>query len=202
MTLPDKARLETLIAPGVALYDVSHLLPKGRHRRATKRPQGAKIRVALCHHSGALGMPGFEGLRRAVAFMTQQRDFPESGYHFWFARDPLLDAERRPVLLRALPDPARGWHSGARANDEGVGLAFQGNTSQLPLSPFQIELLEAAIPWLAEHYGWSWEQIRSWLGWHSIADRWGGRKKVACPGHDAERWLRSYLDRATAPLAA
>jgi hypothetical protein len=106
--LPDKARLDEVVAPGIALYDVAHLLPKGTHRRSTTRPRGAVIRVALCHHSGALGMPGFEGLRRSVDFMTRHRDFPESGYHFWFPRDTVRDHEDRRVAFRALPDPARG----------------------------------------------------------------------------------------------
>lgn len=194
--IPPGAKLEAVIAPGVALYDVSHLLPRGKHRRATRRPKGQRIDAAFVHHSGALGMPGFEGLRRAVLFMTQQRDFPASGYHGWIPRDPVRDAEGRLVLFRAVPDDVRAWHSGARANDRGVGFSIQGNTSKLPLSPSQVEILEALIPWLAEHYGWTWADIRSWLGWHSIADRWGGRRKAACPGRDAERWLRGYVERA------
>lgn len=198
--LPTKARLEAVVAPGVALYDVSALLPKGRHRRATRRPAGQRIDAAFIHHSGALGMPGFEGLRRAVLFMTQQRDFPESGYHGWIPRDPVRDPEGRLVLLRALPDESRGWHTGAKANDRGTGWSLQGNTSKLALSPSQVEVLEALIPWLAEHHGWTWADIRSWLGWHSAAARWGGRPKPACPGRDAERWLRAYVDRATVPV--
>lgn len=199
--LPAAARFDELIAPGLALYDVSHILPKGRHRRATTRPKGVEIDAAFIHHSGALGLPGFEGLRRSVDFMTRHRDFPFSGYHGWGPRDPVRDPEGRLVAFRAAPDPVRAWHSGARANDRGLGWAFQGNTSKLPLSPSQVEILEGLIPWLSEKHGWPMEDIAKWLGWHSIADRWGGRKKSACPGRDAERWLRAYVARATSLVA-
>ena len=194
--LPDEARFDELIAPGLALYDVSHLLPRGKHRRATKRPKGQRIDAAFVHHSGALGMGGFEGLRRSVDFMVRQRDFPESGYHGWIPRDPVRDAEARLVLFRALHDSARGWHTGGKANDRGTGWSLQGNTSKLPLSPSQVEILEGLIPWLCEHYGWTWADIRSWLGWHSIGARWGGRPKPACPGRSAEAYLTEYIARA------
>lgn len=195
--LPAEARFDELIAPGIALYDVSHLLPKGTHRRATTRPKGVKIDAAFVHHSGALGLPGFEGLRRSVEFMVRRRDFPCSGYHGWAGRDPVRDPDGRLVVFRAVPDPVRAWHSGARANDRGLGFALQGNTSRLPLSPSQVEILEGLIPWLSEKHGWPTEDIAKWLGWHSIADRWGGRKKAACPGRDAERWLRAMVAQTT-----
>lgn len=199
--LPTGARLEAELAEGVVLWDVSALMPRGRHQRQTRRPASTRLACALVHHSGSLGLPGVEGAHRSALFTTQHRDFPGPGYHFWLPRDPVRDELGRLVCLRLVPDVTRAWHSGGRANDRGLGIALQGNTSKLPVSPSQQELLEALLPWLAERHGWDWTAIRSWLGWHSDAARLGGRPKAACPGLDAERWLRGYLARATAAAA-
>lgn len=199
--LPAGARVETQLAEGVVLWDVSALMPVGRHQRQTRRPPASRLTVALVHHSGALGMPGIEGARRSAAYVVRERDFPGPGYHFWLPFEELRDENGRLVLLRMVPDDVRAWHSGARANDAGIGVALQGNTSRLPVSHAQEQALQAIIPWLAERHGWAWDDIRAWLGRHRTAARWGGRPKATCPGRDAERWLDAYIERATARAA-
>lgn len=192
-SLPSGARFEAEIAGGIALWDVSHLLPRGRQTWKTKRAPGSVISVALVHHSGALGAPGFQGALNSVRFMVSQRSFPMSGYHYWSSYAPIIDPEGRLVWLRLAADEKRAWHSGRRANDIGVGWALQGNTTRMPISPSQVELLEAGIPWLMERHKTT---PAEGLGWHSIADRFGGRPKKACPGAGGERYLRDYVKRA------
>ena len=193
----DASTLEAVMAPGVALHNVADRLPRGRHRRKTRRPPGQAIDAVFLHHSGALGRDGVRGAVDSARYVIKNRGFPCAPYHFWAPRTELRDAKNRLVLLRLVPNETRSWHTGGRANDRGVGIALQGNTSKLPVSWAQVELLEAFYPWISEELGLPWSHIESWLGWHSIARRWGARKsKPACPGVDGERWVRGYLGRA------
>lgn len=82
--------------------------------------------------------------------------------------------------LRLVPDSERTWSQGAKANDHGVSLALQENTSRV--SPFQVELLQAVLPWASERYGWPWGSIEDWFSTHSRAGRYGGRAKPSAPG--------------------
>lgn len=198
----DALRHEDRIAGGIALYDASHLMPRGRHRRKTRRPRGQRIDAVFVHHSGALGRPGLAGAMASARFVVERRGFPGPGYHLWLPREPLLDDAGRLVVLRLVPDATRAWHTGARANDRGIGVCLQGHTGRRPISPSQVELLEGLLPWASEHYGLPWAELPSWLGWHAIGHRWGGRRKPACPGRSTETWLRGYLDRASPAVAA
>lgn len=90
------------------------------------------------------------------------------------------------MVLRLAADEIRAWHSGGRANDRGLGIALQGNTTRQPMSFFQTECLEALLPWIAEQHGMDWP---AGLGWHAIAHRYGGRGKPMCPGTSAESFL-------------
>lgn len=199
---PENAVVEAHVAEGVALWDVSRLMPRGPHQRATKRPAGFVLPLRLfLHNSGALGMPGIEGARRATDFVVRHRGFPGAPYHFWAPYHPLRDEDGRLVLLRLAGDHVRTWSQGAKANDLGASFAFQGNTSKLALSPSQVQLAEAFAPWASERYALPWPSIDEWLSTHSRAGSWGGRSKSTCPGLDAERWLRGYLARATAAAA-
>ena len=209
--LPALARYVEEIAGGVALYDVSPLVPKGKGGRGSRAypgpaRSGVPIDRFFVHHSGALGRSGFEGAWLAVDFMTRPkppfgtgRGFPMSGYHLWGSYEPVVDVLGRLVVMQLAPFEARAWHTGTSkaatrgelpgANDRGIGFALQGNTSRRPVSPFQEELLEATIPWA----------IRKWemppadaLSWHSISESDGGSPKPACPGKHAESWLKGY----------
>lgn len=197
--LPSAARFVAQPAGGLAVYDVAHLLPKGRHRRATRRPGKGAITAAFLHHSGALGRPGFAGALGAVDFVTRKRKFPGAPYHLWLPFEPVRDPKGRLVTLLLAPWSFRAWHTGARANDIGVGLSLQGNTSKRPLSPSQIEQLEGVLPWVA---GVHELDLSRDLGWHAIGARWGGRNKRACPGTHGEAWVRDYVSRVPVLLAA
>lgn len=177
----------------VALYDVSALLPRRAHRRGLDiRPDEARIDRVLLHHSGALGRRGFEGALRAVEFAVRKRRFPGAPYHFWVPHEPVFDSTGRIVVYRLAEDAYRAWHTGAEANDFGVGVAVQGNTSKNGLSESQRQCLEALFPWLAERHGID----RSRFGAHREGKKFGGRKnKWACPGKEAFAWLKEWRVR-------
>ena len=190
--LPALARFVEEIAGGVALYDVSPLVPKGRRRG--KQRSGVPLDRIFVHHSGSLGRSGFEGAWKSVDFMTRSkwkggRDFPMSGYHLWISREPVVDVLGRLVVMQLAPFSARAWHTGGEANDRGIGVCLQGNTTRKPISTFQEECLEAVIPWAVERWD-MW--LPEALSWHSAAERDGGRAKPACPGRSAEAWLKGY----------
>lgn len=198
--LPAGVRVEEDLAEGVVLWDVSKLLPHA-HRRATRRPAGIQILRLYLHNSGALGLPGVAGAVSSARFVMRARGFPWWPYHFWFCRDALRDVDGRLVVLRLAPDEERTWSQGAKANDHGVSGVLQGNTSRLPVSPAQVEALEAWVPWAEERYGFSRPAIADWLATHSRAGRFGGRSKSTCPGTNAELWRDRYVERATVRAA-
>lgn len=188
MTLPADARFEAEIALGVALWDVSHLLPETPRKQRYRDVAG--IDTVLVHHSGALGRAGFAGLLASSRYMVKKRKFPSCGYTYWVPYETERDDEGRLVIFRASPDAERDWHSGGKANDRGIAIALQGNTSARPLSWSHEEALEALIPWLVERHALVMPDA---LCWHSDAKRRGGRPKAACPGRHAEAWLKGYI---------
>lgn len=183
-------RFETEIAPGVALWDVSHLLPgKGYPKR-----DPAKIDRAFVHHSGALGRPGLEGIIASARYVVEQRGWPGFAYTYWIPAETVRDDEGRMVMYRGQPDDRRSYHTGGDANTYGVACALQGNTTRRPLTESHIECMEAWIPWIAERYGLRMPYA---LGWHSIATTLGAPKnKPSCPGRHAQTWLEAYVTRA------
>ena len=187
------------IADGVELYDATELLareyPRKRSRKAV-RPPGQVIDAVFVHHSGSLGRAGLDGLRGAVRFVQTQRGFPGPPYHLFCPYLPVRDDEGRLVVFRACEDSYRAWHTGGKANDRGIGLCLQGKLGKVGPSPAQVEALEALLPWASERHGLPWGDIRTWLGWHSIGSRWGGRDKAACPGRATVVWLKGHIDRS------
>jgi len=195
------------IADGVELYDATEILkreyPRKRSRAAVRPPDQA-IDAVFVHHSGSLGRAGLDGLRGAVRYVMTQKQpserFPGPPYHLWLGHLPLRDAEGRLVVFRACEDSYRAWHTGGEANDRGVGVCLQGKLGKVGPSPAQVEALEALIPWASEHYGLPWTLMRTWLGWHAVGSRWGGRDKPTCPGAATVEWLHGYIDRAAPVL--
>ena len=197
--LPKGIEFEAQIADGVRLYDASKYIqkvyPRKRHKMAN-RPIGAPIEALFVHHSGSLGKDEVAGFMGAVRFVMQHRGFPGAPYHFWVSYDPDYDEDGHLIVWRLAEDKYRAWHSGGKANDNGVGLCLQGNLTRTGMSAGQEEALEALLPWAAEHYGWGWENLQGWLGWHAKAAQWGGRNKKACPSPKVVAWLESYLSRS------
>ena len=194
--LPAKAVLEAQLAGGVALYDVSHVLPVHRTERYAVRDAGAIKRVYV-HHSGALGAAGYAGARNSAAYSVAPRvgsvkGWPGAAYHFWICAEPLRDRDGNICVLRMNRDETRCYHTGGVCNAHGVGVVLQGNTSAAPLAESHEECLEALLPWLRRRHDLDAE----WLSWHAESKRFGAPKnKASCPGKHAESWLGAYRER-------
>lgn len=194
---PSEENLVGEIAGGVHLHDVSALMPR-RPSLAKTRDVEAIDRLFV-HHSGALGKPGVAGAWGSANYVVNQRKnargkpahFPGPAYTLWVPAETLRDSHGAIVVLRLNADEERSWHTGARANDRGVAVVLQGNTTSQPLTWSHEECLEAVIPWCVTRYGL---EMPEGLSWHADAKKDGARKnKPACPGKHAEAWLRGYL---------
>ena len=173
----------------VAIYDIADLLPRIPHRRSRdQRPTGAFIDRTILHHSGALGRGGYEGAFRAVKY-AMKRGFPGAPYHYWIPFEPVFDASGRYVIYRLAEDEYRAWHTGAKANDFGVGVCVQGNTSRNGLSDAQRVCLEALFPYLMRRHDLEARDFGS----HREGKKFGAkRNKWACPGKEAFKWLKEW----------
>lgn len=178
-------RIEAELARDVLLMDVSDRLPRARPYPKRKK----KIDRLVVHHSGMLGRTGLEGMfasaRYAIAPKPEGRGFPGFSYTFWI---PYYPPTSGPLLVyRGNADDVRSNHT-TGSNDRGVAVVLQGNLHQLGhASPWQIEALEALIPWAFERYGFSSPDS---LTWHSEVG-----KKKACPGPGVVSWLSEYRSK-------
>lgn len=180
----------------VVAYDINHLMPKPDQPRFNVRPEGAEIDRVLVHHSGALGRAGVDGAIRSAEYVFEEREKPFGAlpYHWWIPRFPLHDDQGRLVVLRCAPDEERCWHTGGKANDTGIGVVLQGNTTSTPLTIFQRTCLNALLLYLEERHKLPSNNRPSWLGWHSIGKRFGANSnKARCPGRSAEKFLKEWL---------
>lgn len=190
MTLPAGAKLETMLAGGVALYDISHLLPTGSRKYSTRDPDG--IVRAYFHHSGADGAQGFDGPYNSTKYVVEKRDFRGAAYHFWFPFEECKDEAGNLVVFRLNKDETRSYHTGLKANTHGLGCCFQGNLSNKLMSANQVELAEAFVPWVLENY--LLELDNTPLSYHAEAARFGGKPKPACPGPHVTKWIVDYRE--------
>lgn len=191
---------ESRLAGGVHLLDVSSQLPT---RRGGWRKRRKPIERIYLHHSGKLGAPGFEGLRRSAQYSvrnkrqkdgTVQQGWPGTAYHYWVPyHEPAGDVI---AVYRANPDSARSYHTGGQPrgpspNDHGLSVVLQGDLRTRPPSHWQIEALEALVPWLQEIHRATLSADR-WLSWHSESGAFGGNAKPTCPGPHVEAWAREW----------
>lgn len=179
----------TVIAPGIALWDVSTQMPM-RSSLLRRSP----VRRVYVHHSGRLGAPGLAGARNSTRYVVERKGFPGPAYHYWLPYAEVRDERGNLVVYQLEREYVRAWHTGGEANAHGLGIALQGNTNRRPMSDFQIELLEALLPWLRARHATT--LAPTWLSWHAEAGRYGGRPKPACPGKHAEAWLKAYREAA------
>lgn len=187
---PRSVRMESQVAGGIRLYDATEALSGFAERQYPERDAEA-IEALFIHHSGALGRPGWDGLLAHVRYVTAEwgRGWPDgSPYTFWAPHHPVRDRWGSLCVLRLQPDNRRTYHTGGRANDIGVALALQGNTSTDGLSPSQVEILEGFLPWAMGRYGLTHAQIAG----HAESEPWGGSGKPSCPGSEALAWLQEW----------
>ena len=194
MALPDGAIFEALTPDsGVAVWDVSHLLPTKGGKPQPERKPGAKIVRCYVHKSGGEGGPGFAGLLASARYVVGKRGFPGMPYTFWASTVPDVDTDGRLVLYRGASDIRRTWHTGGPCNDHGVSLALQGNLSKRDLTPDQRRVAEAGLAYVLARYP-DLDPIEP-IGRHSQAKQYGAPKnKQICPGAYGERWLDGWLN--------
>jgi hypothetical protein len=176
-------------AGGVALYDISYLLP--RHHQKRYRERSRAPTALFVHHSGAdSALDGLEAFKAMATYHVYTKQWPGIAYHYGVGRRPEWDDQGRRVVYRLQPEPVRCYHTKGRPNSIGCGLVLQGHLGRHPLTSGQVELLEAVIPWWMAEHGRSPQRD---LGWHSNSWKWGGIPKPACPGRYAVEWLRGYV---------
>lgn len=197
MNLPRNAKLEKVLPGGIAIYDVSEVLPTPPRPRFNTRPRGTKIVRVFFHHSGAYGKDGYEGAEKSMQFVMQTRNFGARAYHFWLSRKPDVDAEGNIVIYRLAKDEERCWHTGNLCNDNGVGVVWQGNLhpdhNGAPTAE-QYKMAEALTDWLIERYELS---LPDGLSFHAEAKKWGASKnKESCPGPYVKPWAIERRNRS------
>ena len=186
-----------LIAPGVALVDISASLP--RHKTLRYRIRVNEPEALIVHHSASDRVTRLDPHHddpRIFEMMAQNHITPRDGaplgwpgiaYHTGIARVPDRDSAGNLITCKLAPESTIRYHSGGRANLRCSALVLQGHLGLYPLTPEQEICTSAYLEyWLAEHPG-------GVIGWHAIASRWGGRDKRACPGRYAVEWLRAWL---------
>jgi len=160
---------------GVAIYDVSNLLPQHRTKRYRDRKTTKEVYV---HHSGKLGKPGLAGLRGSARYVVRYRNWPGCPYHYWIPFEELTDEAGNLVVLRAQPEIKHTYHAGKGPNQRAIAVCLQGNTSARPASTFQLQCLAALLNWFA---------LPKVLG-HCQAPP-DGHPKATCPGSHAMAFL-------------
>jgi hypothetical protein len=211
MGVPEGAVFEDQVAGGIALYDVSALLPVHKKKKYEERDVGGIVRI-YNHHSGALGKSGYEGLLASTKYGIRdkkkkrkngdeyiQKGWPGQPYTFWYSFEPDYDDENRIVIYRANLDVTRSYHTGKDANGHGVGVAWQGNLTKVEPSAAQIEMAEAHFPWCLDRYGLTGADYKP-FSWHAEAGEFGGKTKKSCPGPHVTAFVQDYRSRLTTVL--
>lgn len=190
--LPTGAAFEAITPDsGVAVWDVSHLLPTKGGKPQPARRKGSAIIRCYVHKSGGEGPAGFRGVLGMARYVVARRGFPGPPYTFWASTVPDVDAEGRLVLYRCAADDRRTWHTGGVCNDHGVALALQGDLSKRDMTPLQRRVAEAALAYVMQRH--ELDPVEP-IGRHSRAKRYGAKKdKTICPGVYGEAWLDGWL---------
>lgn len=185
---PPGATFEAQIAGGLALWDVSDLLP----RHAVKRRGRLRVtpELVVMHHTGA-DAPTIDGYQAAVMTATyhvRHTDWSRIGYHVHIARKADRDDEGRLVVYRTLPDALRPAATKG-LNGRSWAIVLEGDLDEQPITEDQEEALEGLIPWYGDV---------TIIG-HREAEAYGGKPaRKSCPGRNGMRWLRRWRGRAEA----
>ncbi len=188
--MPDDARA-TRLAGGVDLVDISHRL--AHHPTKVFRKRRKPATLLAVHHTGVDNRrDGIEAWRATARHHVHNKDWPGIGYHFAINYRPV--GSRNLVVFRC------GDGGTVRAHTRGLntradGLVLQGHLGKNELSDYQVECLEAFLPWWLEqgegiYDGYSVNGRK--ITWHSQALKHGGIPKLSCPGEHAVNWLRQY----------
>lgn len=191
MPIPTGAIKEVVLPGGIAIYDISDILPKPKLPRFNTRPVGTKINRVFFHNSGAYGKDGYDGVLGSVRYVINERNFGARPYHFWLARKPDIDSDGNIVIYRMAKDAERCWHTGGEANEKGIGVVWQGNLHPGKTGEptrAQYNMAETLTNWLIGRHALT---LPDGLSFHAEADRWGGHKKPSCPGPYVQEWIKN-----------
>lgn len=199
MTLPAIAKFESLLGSGMALWDVSHVLPHGKG--AYKVRDVGKIQHLYIHKSGADGPSGYTGCLGMARYCIDVRGWPGAPYTYWVPRSPDLDPMHRMVAYRCQPDTVISYHTKG-ASDVGVAIALQGNYDgewdliqaqqpRITVEPSleQQRLFEALVAYVAKRHllNLTGRTERGWV----LSGHWEApQPKPVCPGDWARHWIQ------------
>jgi hypothetical protein len=185
MTLP----IETPIAPGVVLVNIAHLLPRLDHKHFATRNR--PVTTLFVHHSGTQSQQNVMAWATNMAtWHTKHKKWPAIGYHYIIPREPELSEKSDLCVFRVGSEYTVRAHT-RLCNRFSSGVCLQGHLGRDKPSHYQLECLEAFIPWWMQWHG---RDPRKDLGWHSNSWKWGGIPKLACPGKYMVEWLEDYRD--------
>jgi hypothetical protein len=169
--------------------DISHLL--ATHKTKTFPTRDKPPTTLFIHHSGKqLNRMGIDVASNMARYHVNHKLWPGIAYHYFIPRIPAMDRNGVITVYRVAPENTIRAHTWL-CNRFSSGVCVEGHLGKAPPSEFQLECLEALIPWWMEKYGRS---PRKSLGWHSNSWKWGGIPKPTCPGKHMTRWLQDYVD--------
>lgn len=193
-SLPEGARFVDTVAGGIACWDISEQLrqhPTKKYTARKKDPVGIVV-----HHSGADNEhDGWKAFSPMAGWHVGHHDWPGIGYHYGVTLRPSRDDDNRLILYRLQHPDTLSYHTRG-ASVRTLGMVLQGHHGDEPLTDFQVEVLEGALPWIADEYDWDLSKA---LAWHSNPLRFGGAPKLACPGKHAVAYLKAYRAGAAPP---
>jgi len=176
------------IASGVVLEDIHNILL--HHTKKKYKERKIEPTALFVHHTGAdNGRDSIQAWTATAGYHVISKKWPGIAYHYGITRRPSETRSGKLIVHQLNPESTVCYHTKG-CNRFGVGLVLQGNLGETELTDFQIECLEAFLPFWFQTHGLSPKES---LGWHSNSFKWLGIPKPACPGKNAVKWLKDYL---------
>lgn len=176
------------LAGGIILVDIQDYLPVHSSKKYPLRKKNAT--TLFVHHSGVdNGRDGIEVARIMATYHVNNRNWPGIGYQYVIPYRADRPYKNELVIYKVGSESTVRAHT-KLCNKFGTGICLQGDLNKQPISPSQIECLEAFIPiWMR----WNGRDPTKDLGWHSNSWKWLGLPKFKCPGKNAVKWLEEYV---------
>lgn len=186
---------DILLREGMSIVDLSDELPSVAGRSYRSRPLSG-VRKIVTHHSGALGRPGIQGVRDSANYVVRSRPaLIRLPYTFWIPWEP---ESAKPAVYLCNPLDRHAFHSGSKANRDGVAICLQGSfpTSDALDRDGRFGTLEARQR-PSEFQREAWQLLMTYLGriLPPGTKAYGHRdvgKKHTCPGSEPYSWVRAW----------